>query len=185
MTITKKNVFRFEPDEIFLEREELEGVGVDTFLSLEKGVVKVAEVEKILDLEPGTLRNLAQKYMKQNKSPYKELGIGNSSICHWVVRLSVFNKMWHSRIQPQIAKSKPSVKTIPDSISPQDLCKLEGIYKLSDLKGRFPFSHSTIKNQARKFGDESRHAMGCWKEGSQFYVDMQPFLAWLANFEYH
>ena len=71
-----------------------------------------------------------------------------------------------------------------EGISPDELCNLDGNFKLSELKGKFPFSAQSIKNQARKLGDQSRDQMGCWKDGSHFYVNMQSFLKWLGSHKY-
>lgn len=181
MTAHTEAPFAFAPDEVFSE-EKLHEMTPEDFLELRTGLFKVADVEKLFDLNPGTLRNLAIKLQRRGESPYEKWGIGNSPISHWVVRAKLFCPKWESEIRPHIQPSK--VSTIPEDISPQALVKLEGVYRLSELRGRFPFSDTSIKNQARKLDKESRKIMGCWKSGSHFYVDMQPFLKWLADHQY-
>ena len=181
--VEKKVNFFFSPDEIYMD-QKLDGVSENELLNYKTGLYKVTEVEKVLKLAPGTLRTLAQKQMKRGKSPYREWGIGNSEISHWIVRMKVFSKVWEKEIKPLIKDSPQDVKPVPKKISPAELCKLDGNFKLSELKGKFPFSHQSIKNQARKLGEESKSVMGCWKDGSQFYVNMQSFLKWLSSHKY-
>ena len=175
--------FSFEPDEVFVDKG-LEGYSEKDLLTQKEGLFKVTEVEKVLKLHPGTLRSMALKIQKEGKSPYRDWGIGKSAISHWVVRIKVFRDVWEREIKPLIKNHAPEVEHIPKSIGPRELVQLEGVFKLADLKGKFPFSHQSIKNQARKLGSKSRDTMGCWKEGAQFYVDMQPFLKWLSTYQY-
>ena len=176
--------FSFDGDEVYMDRK-LEGMTEEELLSLKAGLYKVSEVEKVLNLEAGTLRNLAIKIAEQGESPYTKWGIGNSKISHWVVRISVFSKHWEKEIKPQIKRMNLDVRPLPKNLSPEELCRFEGIIKLSDLKGKFPFHQQSIKNQVRKLGEQSRDRMGCWKEESHFYVDLQPFLKWINKFKYH
>ena len=175
--------FSFNPDEVYMDKK-LEGMTEEELLNLKSGLYKVSEVEKVLKLDPGTLRNLALKITEQGGSPYDQWGIGNSKISHWVVRISVFSKHWESEIKPQIKRMNLEVSHLPKQLSPEELCRFEGVIKLSDLKGKFPFHQQSIKNQVRKLGEESRDEMGCWKEESHFYVDLQPFLKWINKFKY-
>jgi len=177
------NPFSFEPDEIYMDRK-LEGMTPEELLSLDTGLYKVSEVERVLGLQPGTLRSLALKLTEAGESPYEKWGIGNSPISHWIVRIKVFGKRWESEIKPQIKLLNLNVKHLPEKISPDELCELDGVVKLSDLKGKFPFHQQSIKNQVRKIGEKSREEMGCWKEKSHFYVDIQPFLRWISKFKY-
>lgn len=181
MTAAQQPQFAFSPDEVFSE-DKLSEMTQEEFLKTRSGLFKVADVEKLFNLNPGTLRNLALKLQRRGESPYEKWGIGNSAISHWVVRAKLFCPAWEKEIKPHI--QPPKVLTIPEDIAPGDLVKLEGVFRLSELRGRFPFSDTSIKNQARKLDEQSRHIMGCWKSGSHFYVDMQPFLKWLAEHQY-
>ena len=175
--------FSFEADEVYID-QKLEGMTEKELLAIDTGLFKVSEVEKVLDLQPGTLRTLALKVTEQGESPYERWGIGNSKISHWVVRMRVFSKNWEREIKPQIKRMNLDVKPLPSGLSPEELCGFDGIIKLSDLKGKFPFHQQSIKNQVRKMGEESRNKMGCWKEESHFYVDLQKFLKWISRFKY-
>jgi hypothetical protein len=181
MAATVPSIFAFAPDEVFSE-EKLTDMSVKEFLQLRTGLYKVADVEKLFDLNPGTLRNLALKLQRRGESPYQKWGIGNSTISHWVVRAKIFCPAWDKEIKHHVQPAK--ISTIPDDISSEELVALEGVYRLSELRGRFPFLDTSIKNQARKYDTKSREIMGCWKSGSHFYVDMQPFLKWLADHQY-
>lgn len=181
--LTQSPTFQFEQDEVFTN-QSIEGLSEGELLKIHKGLFKVSEVERVLNIPKGALRNAAVRYEKQGGKPYQDWGIGNSPISHWVVRMRTFSKTWKSKIKPHIHRLPDGVQTLPSNISADDLVRLEGVYRLADLKGKFPFSHQSIKNQARKHGDGSRDIMGCWKEGTQFYVDMQPFLKWLTHFKY-
>ena len=175
--------FDFQPDEVYVDRK-LEGMSEEEFLSLDTGLYKVSEVERVLNLQPGTLRTLALKVTEQGSSPYERWGIGNSKISHWVVRARVFNVNWEKEIKPLIKNMNLNVKALPKDASPSELCNFDGIIKLSDLKGKFPFHQQSIKNQVRKMGEESKEVMGCWKQDSHFYVDLQRFLKWIRKFRY-
>ncbi len=179
----KMSNFFFEEDEVYMD-QKLEDYTEEDLLKLDYGLYKVSEVEKVLQLQPGTLRTLALKITEQGMSPYEKWGIGNSKISHWVVRISVFSKYWESEIKSQIRSMNLNVKSLPKEVTPKDLCDFDGIIKLSDLKGKFPFHQQSIKNQVRKLGEESRKEMGCWKEESHFFVDIQPFLKWISKFRY-
>lgn len=181
MTAISQAQFAFAPDEVFSE-EKITEMTQEEFLQLRTGLFKVADVEKLFNLNAGTLRNLALKLQRRGESPYEKWGIGNSAISHWVVRAKLFCVAWENEIQPCIQPAK--VSTIPEDIAPEKMVKLEGVFRLSELRGRFPFSDTSIKNQARKLDKDSRTVMGCWKSGSHFYVDMQPFLQWLADHQY-
>jgi len=181
--LTQSPTFHFDQDEVFTD-ESIEGLSEEEFLKIRHGLYKVSEVERVLDIPKGSLRNAAVRYEKQGGKPYQDWGIGNSPISHWVVRMRVFSRVWKSKVEPQIHRSPTGIQSLPPNINAEQLVRLEGIYRLADLKGKFPFSHQSIKNQARKHGVSSRDVMGCWKEGTQFYVDMQPFLKWLTFFKY-
>lgn len=179
----ERTIFSYEPDEVYVDRK-LEGMSERDLLKIRTGLYKVSEVEKVLELEPGTLRTLALKLAEQGESPYDRWGIGNSKISHWIVRMGVFSKHWEKDIKPQIKRMNLKIQNLPKNVSPEELCNFEGIIKLSDLKGKFPFHQQSIKNQVRKLGNDSRDKMGCWKEESHFYVDLQPFLKWINKFKY-
>lgn len=179
----KNAPFIFNEDEVYMDGK-LEGISEEEFLSYDTGLYKVSEVEKVFGLQPGTLRNLALKLTEAGESPYEMWGIGNSQISHWVVRAKVFTKVWEKEIKPHIKRMSLNVKPLPKDISPEELCEFDGVIKLSDLKGKFPFHQQSIKNQVRKLGEKARDKMGCWKEESHFYVDLQPFLKWISKFKY-
>lgn len=173
----------FEADEYFCENPPTNLTESD-LLKINTGLYRVADIERVLKLPSGALRNAAHRYERQGGQPYEDWGVGNSPISHWVVRMRVFSKAWPRVIKSQIFKAPDGTRDLPTDLTPDELSKLEGIYKLSQLKGKLPFSHQCVKNQARKYGRASRMRMGCWKQGSQFYVDMQPFLGWIAKNKY-
>lgn len=181
--IAQAFALNFDQDEYFCE-QPLENLSEKELLKIKSGLYKVADIERVLKLSPGTLRNTASRYERQGGHPYRDWGIGNSPISHWVVRMRIFSTAWQKLIKPQILKAPEGIAHLPPDITTDQLIHLKGIYRLSQLKGRLPFSHQSVKNQARKHGHSSRMTMGCWKEGSQFYVDMQPFLAWIAKNRY-
>ncbi len=176
-------LFNFEPDEIYMD-QKLEGMNEKELMKIKTGLYKVSEVEKALELQPGTLRNLAMKIMEHGESPYEKWGIGNSKISHWIVRMKVFTKRWEREIKPKIRYMNMDVRVLPQNATPEEVVHFDGIIKLSDLKGRFPFHQQSIKNQVRKNGEKSKEEMGCWKDGNHFYVDVQRFLKWISKFKY-
>jgi len=182
-SLSEDRVFHFEPDEIYVD-QKLEGMTESDLMKINTGLYKVSEVEKALELPSGALRNLAMKVMEHGESPYRKWGIGNSKISHWVVRMKVFSKRWEKDIKPLIRHYSMDVKSLPRHATPEDVLGFDGIIKLSDLKGRFPFHQQSIKNQVRKKGEASKEEMGCWKDGNHFYVDVQRFLKWISKFKY-
>ena len=181
--LVNQETFCFEADEIYMDRK-LEGMTQRQLLARKTGLFKVSEVEKVLGIPPGSLRAVALKVAQSDESPYRKWGIGNSKISHWVVRIKVFAKHWEKEIKPVIDQMNRTLLTIPNKVTPEELCGLEGIIRLSELKGKFPFHQQSIKNQVRKLGEESRQEMGCWKEKNHFYVDLQPFLSWINRHRY-
>jgi len=177
------NLFNFEPDEVYMD-QKLDGMTEQELLSLDSGLFKVSEVERVLRLPPGSLRSLALKVADAGQSPYGKWGIGNSPISHWVVRIKVFSSCWENEIKPLVNPEPEGIRKLPKNLSPEALCQFNGVIRLSELKGRFPFHQQSIKNQVRKLGDQAREVMGCWKENSHFYVDLQPFLAWMSSHKY-
>ena len=181
--LLKQETFCFEQDEIYMDRK-LTDMSAAQLLTRKTGLYKVSEVEKVLEIPPGSLRAIALKIAQKGESPYRKWGIGNSKISHWVVRIKVFAKHWEKEIKPVIDQMNRTLLTIPDNVTPEELCGLEGIIRLSELKGKFPFHQQSIKNQVRKLGEQSREKMGCWKEKSHFFVDLQPFLSWINRHRY-
>ncbi len=163
---------------------KLEGMNEEQLLELDSGLFKVSEVEKVLELEPGALRTLALKLARKGESPYRKWGIGTSAISHWVVRIKVFAKRWEDEIKPLLVGTERFVGALPGELTPEELCRFDGVVRLSDLKGRFPFHQQSIKNQVRKLGICSRETMGCWKDRNHFYVDVQRFLSWINQHRY-
>lgn len=177
------NPFQFEPDEVYMD-QKLDGMTEQELMSLDTGLFKVSEVERVLRLPSGSLRTLALKVSEAGESPYQKWGVGNSPISHWVVRIKVFSKHWEKEVKPLVRPEPDGVVKLPKNLSPEALCKFNGIIRLSELKGRFPFHQQSIKNQVRKLGEQAREEMGCWKENNHFYVDLQPFLAWMNSHRY-
>lgn len=162
---------------------EIEELTEAQFMQIKCGRFIVSAVERILNIPEDTLLIAAERFETQGGRPDLEWGIC-ITIHRWVVEMPIFSTVWPNEIQPYAAQELGRIKCLPRAIKVDELVQLEGIYRLQELKPFIPFSPANIENQVEKIGCASRKVMGCWKNDSEFLVDMQTFLKWVISFKY-
>lgn len=173
-------------DEFLITDQKLAELSKDEILAIEEGITSASEIENGLKLNKGTLRKFAQAEAASGRDTYKEYGIGRTSFSNrYMVRLSVFTKMWDTiadRIRA-MGLTQVRFKTPPKDCTIGELIEDGGIYKLSRLEGKMKFKVRALKYryyELLKEGKDPREEFGIYKDGKLFLVDMKSFGQWYA-----
>lgn len=156
----------------------------------QKGMFRFREVKKILGLETKHF-SLLRRNLNDDSRVYQEYGIKRPLGKQYVIRMSVFRKVYKKMLDSQ-GGYDISVQCIPEDITNvNDLLKLEGVYHLRDLErfDIFKVHNEAIKSIARKANSPSdaQANYGVWfqKKGRKFIVELPRFVEWFHKTMWH
>ena len=169
--------------------KEFGSLSEEELLALKEGMACASDVENGLRLNKGTLRRFAQAESAKGVKTYDEYGIGRPGFSkRYLVRMSQFTEKW-SQIKDRIkvlnmTQQRFKVPKAEETIF--DLIEAGGVFKLSSLEGRMLFKVRALKHryyELQKRGEDPKKAMGIYKDGKLFLVDMSIFGPWYASQE--
>lgn len=157
-------------DEIF-KRDEMGPNTVDPNWTEEQlleqdGVFFLKDLESTLDINK---IEVIRDYRKSPRIPgeaWTEIGV-RKMWTHFIVRMKFFAPYYRKTIRAKAQKVRPEWDA-------NDLLQQDGIFKMVDVAKKLPFSGHQLRHQAKQTRD-SREAIGIWKEGKNYFVDMKKF----------
>ncbi len=135
----------------------------------EDGIFFLKDVAAKLGIATLDFKNQARRLQDSGQNPWEVMGI-RKTWTHWQVRMSIFRgyfqHWWHS----------PAVSTFDEDWDANELINQSGVYLLSDVCRKIPFTGRQIRYQMQKMADP-KAAMGVWKDDNlkQYLVDMRVF----------
>jgi hypothetical protein len=141
---------------------------VDEMLA-EDGIFFLKDVGAKLGIATLEFKNHARRLQSSGQNSWEVMGI-RKTWTHWQVRMSVFRSYFQ-----QWWKS-PSVAQFDESWDANTLLNQTGVYLLSDICRKIPFTGRQIRYQMQKLEDP-KGSMGVWKDdgAKQYLVDMRVF----------
>lgn len=160
----------FEPDEQTLNKVD-RNWSVDQLLAQE-GLFFLKDVVSLLDIDPTLVKRKVRELRDQGFNPWEEAGI-RKVWNHWVVRMSVFRHYYRRHLVCKYKKLNPMWDG-------NLLLQQEGRFLLADVVKLIPFTSHQIRYQA-KLHENSREAIGVYKDDSHYVVEMRTFAAWIKS----
>lgn len=130
------------------------------------------DIVGVLNISPHRVQRDAKRLLMEEKDPYSLIGV-RKVWSHWQVRMSVFRDYYLNDLRSEI-------QSVPVEIDGNELLCLSGIFRLSEVCRKIPFTAQQISHQAKK-RKNSREEMGVWKDKRFFLVDMETFADWLTS----
>ncbi len=164
----------------FFDEEEVNGLSrpargdnAESLLS-RPGLFFFKDIRKRLLLKPDWLKKQVEMIRAAGGDPWKDMGV-RKVFQHWLVKMSVFAPYYRRH-----AASK--VKTVPKDIDGNELLAMEGVFAMSDVAKRIPFTASQLRYQAKQH-DNSKERCGLWKDEKRgvYLVDMARFSVWVRT----
>lgn len=163
--------------EIF-EEDELIKVEIPTNATVEwlleqDGIFFLKDVSKILGFNSKVKRKV-KRLAIEDKNAYTTIGV-RKAWNHWIVRMKVFKQFYESNLRSEI-------RSVPKGINGNELLEMKGIFKLSEVCLKIPFTSHQIRYQAKKLPN-SHEVMGVWKDETNncYLVDMEGFSAYVKK----
>ncbi|MCB1049531.1 MAG: hypothetical protein H6510_12415 [Acidobacteria bacterium] len=145
----------------------------DELLNLQ-GVFYLKDVARHLDINSQDLKRKAKELEVKGESPWEVMGI-RKTWSHWIVRMSKFSPYFRKFMLPKLA-------TVQDEWDTNEMLNQKGVFYLSDVCTKLPFTVHNIKYQVRR-NPKSRDLYGVWKDPDYktYLVDMEVFANWIRR----
>jgi len=147
--------------------------GIDELLS-QKGVFFLKDVKNILGVDPVAIKKRAQAVEARGQSAWQVMG-ARKIFNHWMLRMKVFSDYYRKHFVSRVRRVDPEWDG-------NRLLEQKGIFLLSEVCKRIPFSLHQLRHQAKK-NPLSRQEFGIWKDEDvgMYVVDMEVFAPWVRG----
>ncbi len=163
----------FQPDEMMLRRVDPRW-GRDQLLSQNNGVFLFKEISSLLDVSSVVLKRRAEEIAARGQNPWDVMG-AKKLWNNWLIRIKVFGPYCKRHLVSKITRELPD--------DGNELLESTGLFLLTAVCERLPFTAQQIRYQAKKRGERSRSEIGVWKDQSvgSYVCDMGIFSKWIKN----
>ncbi len=163
----------FQPDEMMLRRVE-SGWDRDQLLFQDDGVFLFKEISSLLDVSSAILKKKAQEIVASGQNPWDVMG-ARKLWNNWLIRIKVFGPYYKHHMVSKIKRDLPE--------DGNELLESTGLFLLTEVCERLPFSAQQIRYQAKKRGERSRSEIGVWKDPSVggYVCEMSIFSKWVKK----
>lgn len=146
--------------------------GMDEILSQE-GLFFLKDVANILCLTNQLVKIHVEALLASNRNPYDTMGV-RKLWGHWVLRMKVFAPYYKNHLCPKYLP----VRAHWDG---NELLKQKGLYRLSEVCKKIPFSHVQLRTKAREPHARTKFGMFKDEDSAHYLVDMEIFSVWLQR----
>ncbi len=162
----------FQDDEQTLRKPD-PGVDPEALLR-QDGVYFLKDVVPILAISNKEFRSQVEALERQGQDVWAVMG-ARKVWRHWMVRMKVFADYYRAQLAPRW-------QSVPDEWDGNRLMSAKGVFRMSDVVRKIPFSANQIRHKAKTLPD-ARRIMGVWKDerASVYLVDMAVFAPWVAR----
>ncbi|CAM2070193.1 hypothetical protein SCOR_32760 [Sulfidibacter corallicola] len=139
-----------------------------------EGVFFFKDIVKPLGLSPAKVKHRAKAIKARGGNAWEEMGL-RLIWNHWVVRMTVFSSYYREHLISKVRRVDPTWDG-------NDLLKQKGLFQLSDVCSRVPFTSHQLRYQAKTTQD-ARNEIGVFKdpELNTYLVDMEIFAPWIIK----
>lgn len=146
---------------------------IDDLLA-EDGIFFLKDIVGLLGVPGLKIKKHAKALTKEGKNAYALMG-ARKVWNHWIVRMTTFAPYF-------VVNLKPLTSPVKEEWDGNTLLKQKGIYLLTDVCEKLPFTTHQLRYQAKKLSDPKKE-IGIWKDEdlSVFVVDMSVFSKWVMK----
>ena len=162
----------FQPDEMNLRSVNSEWS--ENELLQQTGIFYLKDVTNHLGLASSDLKKQAREFQTQDIDPWVRMGI-RKTWTHWIVRMTIFSKFYQAEGPLRIQRVNPNWDA-------NDLLSKTGIFYLTEVCTKLPFTPHQIRYQVKQSGD-ARTDFGVWKDPNHksYLIEMQVFAKWIRE----
>ena len=162
----------FEKDEMSLREVQVDW-SIDELLA-QQGVFFLKDMIHLLRIDSSMIKKRARSLIAKGRTPWKVMG-ARKIWNHWIVRMKVFAPSYRKHL-------KPKYRPVPPRYDANQVLQIDGIFLLSEVCGKIPFSAHQLRYQAR-LNPQPRTECGIWKDQDLgvFLVEMETFAPWIKR----
>lgn len=168
----KKSTKFFAADELSFMTVQKEWTS--EILLAQEGIFFLKDVSRLLPLDSTVVKKRVLHTQAHGADAWEVMGV-KKIWNNWVVRMKIFGPYYKSKMVPifqRINKKWDANQLLRQKV---------GVYRLSDVCKKLPFSASQLRYQCKQRGAKSRDEIGIWKdpELNVFLVDIRNFAPWI------
>lgn len=162
----------FDDDE--MELMQVDPTWTQDDLLAQEGIFFLKDIVKKLGVDALKVKKHARIFRDKGRDAYAVMG-ARKIWNHWIIRMTTFAPYFREHLIPRI-------KTVNPNWTGNVLLKQTGLFLLTDVCAKIPFSANQLRHQAKR-NPNSRQEYGIWKdeELNLFVVDMEPFAKWITQ----
>ena len=139
------------------------------------GLYHLRDIAKILALDSTRIKRQAQKLHEEGQNPWEVMGV-RKVWKSWLVKMSTFGPYYHQHL------ARPYTNVPADWNGNRLMQEETGIFPLTQVCRRIPFTAHQLRNQTKKHRNPRRE-IGVWKDEQAgiFLVDIRIFRRYVAS----